>query len=154
MVDGDDLRIFDWSDACVSHPLFDLPTFLERCDDAAARERMLDAYLDVWSDTGSPTELRAAFELAQPVACAHHAISYLRITQALEPDDCWWFADAPARWRPRPLTPNTPAKVTWASAGDGAEAGSTPSLTQLAEDSGASKVPKCRGFPNLRRTLP
>jgi hypothetical protein len=101
MVDDIELRIFDWSDACVSHPFFDLPTFLQRCDDDAARAAMLDAYLDVWSDHGSPAELRAAFELAQPLACAHHAISYLRITQALEPDDRWLFADEPARWLAR-----------------------------------------------------
>jgi hypothetical protein len=95
MVDDTELRIFDWSDACVSHPLFDLQTFLQRCDDAGARDAMLEAYLDVWSDHGSPAELRAAFELAHPLACAHHAISYLRIVQALELDDRWLFADEP-----------------------------------------------------------
>jgi hypothetical protein len=97
MVDDSDMRIFDWSDACVSHPLFDLPTFLQRSDDDAARGAMLDAYLDVWSDHGSRAELRAAFELAQPVAYVHHAISYMRIQQALELDDRELFADEPSR---------------------------------------------------------
>ncbi|MGI8861994.1 MAG: phosphotransferase family protein [Gaiellaceae bacterium] len=98
MVDGDDLRIFDWSDACVSHPLFDLPTFLQRADDLSARERLLDAYLDEWSDIASRDELRAAYALALPLAHVHHAISYLRITDALEPEDRWWFEDEPKRW--------------------------------------------------------
>ena len=98
MVDGDGLRIFDWSDACVSHPLFDLPTFLQRADDESARESMLDAYLGAWIDVASLEELRAAYKLALPLAYAHHAISYLRITDALEPDDRWWFEDEPKRW--------------------------------------------------------
>lgn len=97
MVDGNELRIFDWSDACVSHPLFDLPTFLMRTD-ISARQRLLDAYLDEWSDVASRDELRRWYALAQPLAHVHHAISYLRISEALEPDDRWWFADAPKEW--------------------------------------------------------
>ena len=50
MVDGDELRIFDWSDACVSHPLFDLPTFLQPAGDEAAREAVLNTYLGAWAD--------------------------------------------------------------------------------------------------------
>jgi hypothetical protein len=98
MVDGDDLRIFDWSDACVSHPLFDLPTFLLRASDESARESMLEAYLEIWTDLASAEELRAAYDLALPLAHVHHAVSYLRINEALEPDDRWWFADEPRRW--------------------------------------------------------
>jgi len=98
MVDGDELRIFDWSDACVSHPFFDLPTFLTRASDEVARELMLGAYLDAWTDLASLDALRAAYELALPLAHVHHAVSYLRINEALEPDDCWWFADEPKRW--------------------------------------------------------
>jgi len=98
MVEEDELRIFDWSDACVSHPLFDLPTFLQRTESEAAREQMLEAYLAAWADLGSPEELRTSYELALPLAHVHHAVSYLRINEALEPDDQWWFADEPRRW--------------------------------------------------------
>ena len=98
MVDGDELRIFDWSDACVSHPLFDLPTFLQPAGDEAAREAVLNTYLGAWADLASLDELRAAYRLALPLAHVHHAISYLRITDALEPDDRWWFEDEPKRW--------------------------------------------------------
>ena len=97
MVDGNELRIFDWSDACVSHPLFDLPTFLQRTDDESARTSLLETYLRAWADLASLEELRAAYELARPLAHVHHAISYLRIGEALEPDDRW-FADEPRRW--------------------------------------------------------
>jgi Ser/Thr protein kinase RdoA (MazF antagonist) len=98
MVDGGDLRIFDWSDACSSHPFFDLPTFLERAEDEEARDALLQTYLSAWADVASLEELRAAYERALPLACVHHAISYLRIDEALEPDDRWVFADAPRRW--------------------------------------------------------
>ncbi len=97
MVDGTELRIFDWSDGCVSHPLFDLPTFLPRCNDASAREAMLDTYLGMWSDYGSPDELQSSYDLAHPLAYVHHAVSYIRILEALEPDDRWWFAEEPRR---------------------------------------------------------
>jgi Ser/Thr protein kinase RdoA (MazF antagonist) len=98
MIHGEDLRIFDWSDACVSHPLFDLPTFLERAEDEAAREALLQTYLAAWVDVGSPEQLRAAYELSLPLAHVHHAITYLRIAEALEPDDRWVVADSPRRW--------------------------------------------------------
>jgi len=61
MVDGDELRIFDWSDACVGHPLFDLPTFLQRASDEGSRESLLGAYLDMWTDLAPAGELRAAY---------------------------------------------------------------------------------------------
>lgn len=103
MADGNELRIFDWSDACVSHPLFDLPTFLIRRADVAARQPLLHAYLDEWSDVASRDELLRAYALAEPLAHVHHAITYLRISEALEPDDRWWFDDAPKRWLDRAL---------------------------------------------------
>ena len=59
---------------------------------------MLDAYFGVWADLASLEELRAAYELALPLAHVHHAISYRRINEALEPDDRWWFADEPRSW--------------------------------------------------------
>ncbi len=97
MADGADLRIFDWSDACVSHPLFDLPTYTRRAD-ISARPQLLDAYLGEWSDAASLDELRRTYALAEPLAHVHHAISYLRIHDALEPDDRWWFDDVPRQW--------------------------------------------------------
>lgn len=98
MLDGTGLRIFDWSDACVAHPLFDLPTFLRRTDDQAARRAMLDSYGEDWADVASVAELRALVGIAEPLAHVHHAVSYLRILDALEPEDRWYFAAEPRRW--------------------------------------------------------
>ena len=91
------VRIFDWSDSCVSYPFFDLATYLERTDDEQARTALLAAYLEVWSDTAPIGELRALAECAQPLSLVHHSISYLGILDALEPSDRWWFAGEPAR---------------------------------------------------------
>lgn len=98
MLDADDLRIFDWSDSCVSHPLFDLPTFISWTDDKDARHALLDEYLGGWDDMASIVELRQVYELAEPIAYVHQAITYTRINAASEPDDRWWFADEPRRW--------------------------------------------------------
>lgn len=95
MLDGDRLRIFDWSDACISYPLFDLATFLPRAEDPAVRADLHDAYLDAWTDIAPLEELRALADDALPLAQVHHAESYLRILDALEPGDRWYFEDVP-----------------------------------------------------------
>jgi aminoglycoside/choline kinase family phosphotransferase len=77
VVVGPRLVIADWSDACLSHPLFDLLMFGSDED----RPALLEAYgvaIDV-------------FELAAPLARIHHAISYERILEAMEPSDRWIF---------------------------------------------------------------
>ena len=97
MHDGADVRIFDWSDGCVSHPLFDLPTFVSRAEEGE-RDGLVDAYLGAWADVAPPGELRRLYRLAQPLAGAHHAISYARIKAALPPDEDSLFGDVPRRW--------------------------------------------------------
>lgn len=79
------LVLYDWSDACYSHPLFDLLTYGFRQDLAP----VLDAY-------GVAAETWA---IAAPLAAIHHAISYERILAALEPDDRWLFEDVPRQLR-------------------------------------------------------
>jgi aminoglycoside phosphotransferase (APT) family kinase protein len=95
------LMIFDWTDACLSHPFFDLLTFLP--DDAAEREPLLHAYLEEWSSYGGIGELERAFEIAMPMACAHHAISYWRILDGTERVGRWEMGGAQAEWLRRTL---------------------------------------------------
>jgi Ser/Thr protein kinase RdoA (MazF antagonist) len=97
MAADEKVSIFDWSDSCVSYPFFDLPTYLERTEDEHARAALLDAYLEVWSDTAPMGELRALAECAHPLALMHHSISYSRILDAMEPADRWWFDGEPTR---------------------------------------------------------
>jgi len=113
MAEGDGVRIFDWSDACFAYPFFDLPTYLQRTEDETARAALLDAYLGVWSDAAPLGELRALAECAHPVALVHHAISYVRILDALEPADRWWFDSVPSRLLLRGIELTEALKRTW-----------------------------------------
>jgi Ser/Thr protein kinase RdoA (MazF antagonist) len=83
--DGDRLVIFDWSDACWSHPFFDVRTCTVRTEDAAARASMESAYLASWSAFGDAASLRAAFELAAPLTELHLAITWRRLLPIFEP---------------------------------------------------------------------
>ncbi len=86
LVDGRPL-IFDWTDACIAHPFFDLATVLDT-DNApespGAAERLRDAYLGEWSAYGSPEELREAFAAAYRLAPLHHAVSYAHLNAIME----------------------------------------------------------------------
>jgi Ser/Thr protein kinase RdoA (MazF antagonist) len=98
MLDGDELRIFDWSDGCLSCPFFDLPTFTTHVREEAERQPLVDAYLEGWADTVPIDELRRLWTLAEPLAHLHHAISYVRIADVLPPDEGWLFDGVPRDW--------------------------------------------------------
>ena len=102
-VDGDGLVLFDWTDGCVGHPFVDLATFLERDGEANTNAAFRAAYLEVWSQTVPEARLEEAMALAAPFACLHHAISYQRIVDAVEPAERWEFAGATQKWLRRIL---------------------------------------------------
>ena len=81
-------RFFDWTDACVAHPFFDvLPILLEAQalpDAASACSRMLESYLELWTAYESLERLRQVWALAQPLGALHQAISYAHIVAGLE----------------------------------------------------------------------
>jgi Phosphotransferase enzyme family len=89
--------IFDWSDACLAHPFFDLQTFVEHVDDERETAELVDRYLEAWTDAVPLGSLREAYELSRPLAQVHHAVSYVLIVAAFEPEDRWLFADEPRR---------------------------------------------------------
>jgi len=97
----DHVVIYDWSDACVAHPLFDFATF-SRFADEDVRPELIDAYVSARPDLEEQT-LRKALPLAYPLACVHHSISYARIEEVLEPRERDLFGDAPRRWIERAL---------------------------------------------------
>lgn len=74
--------VFDWTDACLAHPFFDLMTLLHQDEDAAATLR--DAYLAEWSDFAPPARLREAWALARPLCALHQAVSYRAIMATLD----------------------------------------------------------------------
>lgn len=76
-------RFFDWTDACVSHPFFDLPILLPG-EDAATEARLRDTYLALWTAYESPERLLAAWALARPLGALHQLFSHQAIVASLE----------------------------------------------------------------------
>ena len=89
--------IFDWTDGCISHPLFDLATFLPD-DDPVERAARLHAYFAPWTRRLDEAVLDRAWAIAEPLAYVHHAISYMRIMDATDPADLWEFDSDPLFW--------------------------------------------------------
>lgn len=74
---------FDWTDACISHPFFDL--FSLSWFDEGIAEACLNAYLEPWRTVFSEEELQEAVPLARALLHLHHAVSYREIVANLEP---------------------------------------------------------------------
>jgi Ser/Thr protein kinase RdoA (MazF antagonist) len=68
-------QFFDWTDACVSHPFFDLISVFDD-EDCARQVQLRDAYLGVWSDDAPVERLLEAWALARLLSDLHQAISY------------------------------------------------------------------------------
>lgn len=80
----DRIAFIDWSDSSIAHPFFSLLLFLEEIEDYVPQEpdvrnRLRDAYLEPWQAYGAPGDLVRAFELAQPLAALHHALTYHQV---------------------------------------------------------------------------
>jgi len=86
--------IFDWSDACANHPLFDLAHFVHDVEDEQVRAVLVDAWAAGW---GEPLP-GGALELAAPLYCTHRAVSYRAINAAAGPEGLWMFGGEPQRW--------------------------------------------------------
>jgi hypothetical protein len=77
------IQIFDWTDAAVSHPFFDLDVIFT-AEDLATRKILEDAYLSAWEQHYPAHQVRHAFEIARVVYGLYHAISYQFILNNLE----------------------------------------------------------------------
>lgn len=91
-------RVFDWTDAAISHPFLDLAVYAMRPDDVALRRAMRDAYLARWADQLEPAALSEAGELAIVVGTLYQVESYARIVESLGPDDIWDLGLATGSW--------------------------------------------------------
>jgi hypothetical protein len=81
---GGSLVFFDWTDACVTHPFFDLISVFGE-EDEAVQAQLRDVYLAGWGDYASPELLHKAWRLARTLSDLHQAISYQHILMGLEP---------------------------------------------------------------------
>jgi hypothetical protein len=80
------IKVFDWTDAAISHPYFDLDVIFT-AEDAAVREALEAAYLSAWERIYPADQVRRAFELARVVYGLYHAVSYQFILNNLEESD-------------------------------------------------------------------
>jgi hypothetical protein len=98
-------RVFDWSDAVVSHPFIDLATYVFRTQDIATRRDLIDAYVAAWSTEGSDESLREAAALGLVVGALYQVQTYRALLPTLmgngADDD---MADADLDWINRSLT--------------------------------------------------
>jgi Ser/Thr protein kinase RdoA (MazF antagonist) len=79
-------RIFDWTDAAVSHPFIDLATYVFRTSDISARGAMIDAYVAAWSPEASDETLREAAAHALVVGALYQALTYRALLPTLMRD--------------------------------------------------------------------
>ena len=94
---GEQFVVFDWTDAAVSHPFLDpLGIFDETRPDV--RELLLDAYLAPWLEFAPADELRALFDLAEPVAALFHTISYVSLCRSPDPAVATDLAEGVTTW--------------------------------------------------------
>jgi hypothetical protein len=73
---------FDWTDASVSHPFFDL-IIAHNEGDVARKERFLAANIEPWRAWGDEKVLRRAWRISPPLCYLHHALSYWYILRNL-----------------------------------------------------------------------
>lgn len=86
VADGNDITIFDWTNACWSHPFFDIA--LQYSHDRAAPERsaLVEAYLEPWLENYDERFVRRAFILADSLSPLFYAQNYESILRAQEPE--------------------------------------------------------------------
>jgi hypothetical protein len=79
---------FDWTDACVAHPFFDLVTIFRNgerfADTPNTQIRLRDAYLAQWTAYEPTEDLIKVFELAQTLGALHQVVSFQHIVANLE----------------------------------------------------------------------
>ena len=98
----DGLRIFDWGDACLTHPFTCLGEALRTATGAGedtrtgiAAEPLREAYLRCWLPAGEetiPAQLHRTAAVAEAVSFVTLAASWLRLPDGLGPEFGGWFA--------------------------------------------------------------
>jgi hypothetical protein len=98
-------RVFDWTDAAVSHPFVDLATYVFRTEDAGVRRRVVAAYLDAWAGVAPEVSLREAVALGLVVGALYQVQSYRTLLPTLPRNGAdAGLAGADVDWINRSLT--------------------------------------------------
>jgi len=87
-----DYRVFDWGDACVTHPfvalrvgLRSIAHTLDRAADSPEITQLRDAYLEPWTAFAPRTQLLAEVQPALTLAAACRAFSWRLVVSELDP---------------------------------------------------------------------
>lgn len=75
---------FDWTDACIAHPFFDLLS-LRWEENIGERAAVRAAYLEAWEGCETPARLREVVAIADVLLPLHHAVSYHTLQAGVEP---------------------------------------------------------------------
>ncbi|WP_347755337.1 phosphotransferase [Agrococcus sp. ProA11] len=94
--DGATLRIFDWTDGCVSHPFLDASHLGRWADDDSAA-RALAAYADPWRARFPDADIDRALALAALADLVFQTVTYDAIMNATEPQSAWELGGMVAR---------------------------------------------------------
>ncbi len=92
-----DLRVLDWGDAGVGHPLLDQAAFCERLADAD-RARVLRRWERLWAAAVPGCEPARAARLLQPLSALRGAVVYQHFLDSIEPDERPYHATDPYTW--------------------------------------------------------
>lgn len=80
------IQFFDWTDAAISHPFFDIFDIFT-VTDPAKRETLESAYRAIWAEGYPEALVRRGLRLAERVYGLYHAVSYSVIVNNLGPDE-------------------------------------------------------------------
>jgi Phosphotransferase enzyme family len=81
-------RIFDWTDACLSQPFFDILGMLDELEqvfDEETRQALLETYLGTWTEFASLGDMKAVVPSIRVALCLHQVVTYWKILGGLEP---------------------------------------------------------------------
>lgn len=94
--DGTTLRIFDWTDGCVSHPFLDASHLVRSVDDAAAAA-VQTAYADGWRTAFPHVDVDRVIALAPLANLLFQTVTFDEIAKATEPQSAWELEGVVAR---------------------------------------------------------
>lgn len=80
---ADSFLYFDWTDAAISHPFFDM-IHIFREEEEAKKNALQEAYLRVWEAHFPKDDVHRAWELASVLYGFYHAVSYQSIARGIE----------------------------------------------------------------------
>lgn len=94
--DGADLRIFDWTDGCISHPFLDASHLVRFVDDATGADA-LRSYADAWRDVYPDVDVDTVVALAPLADLVFQTVTFDELAKATEPQSAWELGGVIAR---------------------------------------------------------